>query len=250
MLSRIRNALALAAGLALALLVPDLAVGQSSAWVTIDDAGLTRPAFPDILLASLNDSGYTTPTAPGSLGGAFARQAGAVISLVNEVPGPFGTLGKVIMHFEYNDPTPIPTSGSPRIADFNFSPGEGGPGTASDTLQLTFTRLTSGSNNTSVDLTFFSDHETTYPTALGAPPNGLLFNITETGQYQDLTADIASATGLSNFHTRAASDVVEGGVVPEPAGLVLLGTGAVGLLGCVAWRRRVGLQSSIGRPAE
>ena len=26
-------------------------------------------------------------------------------------------------------------------------------------------------------------------------------------------------------------------VVPEPSGLVLLGTGAMGLLGCMAWRR-------------
>src|SRR3954452_17836022 len=98
MLPRIRNALALAAGLALALLAPGLAVAESMAWVSIDDAGITRPAFPDILLSSLNDSGYTTPTAPGSLGGAFANQAGAVIGIVNEVPGPFGAMGHVTMH--------------------------------------------------------------------------------------------------------------------------------------------------------
>src|SRR4051812_47691183 len=158
-----------AVGLALALLAADQAVAESMAWVTIDDAGITRPAFPDILLSSLNDSGYTTPTAPGSLGGAFANQGGAVISIVNEVPGPFGALGNVTMHFTYNDPTPIPTPLSPMMAEFNFSPGEGGPGTASDTLQITFTRLISDSDNTSVGLNFFSDNETTYPIALGTP---------------------------------------------------------------------------------
>jgi len=188
------------------------------AWVTIYDGA-------DAIRSSLNDNGYIAPgndiNNNGILGGIFATQPGAAAFNVQEDAN---DLGQASMNFEYFDATPLPV-GTATIVNFNITgPGEGLTN-LSDTLSITFTGHLDGNNNTSIDLHFLSDNDLGLsPPALAAGPN--TFTIGETGQYQDLSAIIQQATGLSSFNLQFVSSDV-----PEPSSLILAGLGALGILG-------------------
>ncbi|MGA2716280.1 MAG: hypothetical protein ABSG41_24555 [Bryobacteraceae bacterium] len=176
-----------------------------AAWVTIFDGTVSEPYT---ISSSLNDTGYITPSDTGGmgvLGGAYATQAGAAAFDVQEGPG---VLGQASLDFEYADPTPL-ADGTIKIVNFNISePSD--PSKLSDTLSITFTGHNDGTNNMSIDLHYLSDND------LGLVPPLLpsAIAITETGQYQDLSAAIKAATGLSNFNLQFTSLVLA--CTPKP----------------------------------
>ena len=100
-------------------------------------------------------------------------------------------------------------------------------GGISDTLNITFIgqQPTADPYNLVVDLHFRSDPES--GTALPPLANGI--SITETGGIQDLSTQVSQLTGIPDFQLLVASDVT--GPVPEPATMLLLGSGLIGLWG-------------------
>ena len=168
----------------------------TAGWITIFDGTVSEPY---IISSSLSDAGYITPSdtaGKGVLGGAYATQVGAAAFDVQEGPG---VLGQASVNFEYFDPTPIP-DGTIKVVNFNISePND--PSKLSDTLSITFTGHFDGTNNMSIDLHYLSDNDQGLVPAL--LPSAIA--ITETGQYQDLSAMIKTATGLSNFHLQFTS---------------------------------------------
>ena len=133
------------------------------------------------------------------------------------------------LHGEYMSATPPPI-GTVIVVNINFlepyDDGGSPKGSLSDTLNIVLTGITpfpGDVSNVSVDLHFRSD-----PFAVLLPN---AFNIYETGLYQEMSPYIIAKGGPADLSVLVASDV------PEPGGLILLGTGALGLAGKL--RRRL-----------
>jgi hypothetical protein len=136
----------------------------------------------------------------------------------------------VDIHGEYVSILPL-APGTTAFANFNFF--EQTANTISDNLDITFTGHTPTStdpNNISVDLHFRSDADG----GVGLPALPVAVNLTETGDFQNLTGLIVNLTRLPDFHISVASDVE---AVPEPATCVSLLTG-LGMMWGTSHRRK------------
>ena len=100
-------------------------------------------------------------------------------------------------------------------------------GILSDRLLVTITQ-----GSAFIDVKFASD-PASIPTPSGSPVTSLV----ESGGFQTLITTAFTFPGAVNYSFQVRSDVGDRSDVPEPATLVLLGSGIAGLAG-IAWRRR------------
>ena len=154
------------------------------------------------------------------------------LSVVNQFPGgpppPSPTIlpdsvGE-FLHFTLPLQSPSLTSLTQSRALFEDVVG----GTLSDQLLITQTAGVS-----LLDVKFASD-----PATLTLPPGTVILpGLVETGTFQTLAA-VSSSGGVFAFQVRSDLASSERGDVPEPATILLLGSGLAGLAGVAAWRRR------------
>jgi hypothetical protein len=190
--------------------------------------------LPKPAAAQNSGASVTIDEAPGAI---TMTQTGFTVFNPDIEQAGIGVFGVADFHGEYKSATPL-NPGVSITTNFNIlePPGGGNAGSVSDTMGLTFSGRTpdASGDNLSIDAHFRS-------TTLDgiAPPalsGGVLFTLTETGEFQALDSDIATATGITDFHLqlRNALDVPEPGNAAMLMGMI---SGSL-LLGARRLRRR------------